>query len=179
LREGDGSALAGPCCRKPLLGAWRQYRLAFCHCCHCCLPSSPHPPSEVPRLQHELRDDAVEDSALVVEGLAALAHALLAGAQRAAGRQRGMAQGLACRARRSAALCRLPRRSAKAPTGSSPPSWARFCRTSPSQCGPRACHQSRRQRTPVSEDRGAMGRRGKEAIGNNAAMAHARTCSRV
>ena len=38
---------------------------------------------EVTSLQHELRDDAVEGGALVVEGLARAALALLAGAERA------------------------------------------------------------------------------------------------
>ena len=38
---------------------------------------------EVSALAHEVRDDAVEDAVLVVEGLARLADALLAGAQRA------------------------------------------------------------------------------------------------
>ena len=36
---------------------------------------------EITTLDHELLDDAVEDAALVVEGLAALAQALLAGAE--------------------------------------------------------------------------------------------------
>lgn len=40
-------------------------------------------PSEIAALDHELRDDAVEDGPLVVQGLAALAGALLASAQRA------------------------------------------------------------------------------------------------
>ena len=38
---------------------------------------------EVPALAHEVGDDSVEDAVLVVEGLARLADALLAGAQRA------------------------------------------------------------------------------------------------
>jgi len=38
---------------------------------------------EVTTLKHELRDDAVEGGALVVEGLAGAASALLAGAERA------------------------------------------------------------------------------------------------
>ena len=47
------------------------------------LASGPVAPGEVAALAHELRDDAVEGGALVVERLPGLPHALLARAQRA------------------------------------------------------------------------------------------------
>lgn len=44
------------------------------------LPAGAGAVGEVTALEHELRDDAVEDGSLVVERLAALANTLLAGA---------------------------------------------------------------------------------------------------